>query len=162
MMKAIMMGLCLLLSSSMPVFARDASLVGTWKLQQFTRETLSTGKSENLYGPHPDGYLSYSSDGRMYTLVVMDNRIVPSGTVPTDQEKIKLYGTMVAYAGTYKVQGDKIIHHVDISWNQNWNGTDVVRFFTLKGDVLTITTEPSPSPIDGTMGRSVLVWKKVK
>jgi hypothetical protein len=55
-----------------------------------------------------------------------------------------------------------VTHHIDISWNQAWTGTDQVRFYKLEGDVLTITTAPYKSYFDGKEGRSILVWKKVK
>jgi hypothetical protein len=51
---------------------------------------------------------------------------------------------------------------VDISWNEAWTGTDQVRFYKLDGNILTITTAPNKSPIDGREGRGVLVWEKVK
>jgi Lipocalin-like domain len=60
------------------------------------------------------------------------------------------------------VQPAKVIHHVDISWNEAWTGTDQVRFFKLDGNILTITTAPNKSPVDGRDGRTVLVWEKVK
>ena len=53
-------------------------------------------------------------------------------------------------------------HHVDISWNEGWTGTDQVRFFKLDGNILTITGAPSKSPIDGREGRTILVWEKAK
>jgi GNAT superfamily N-acetyltransferase len=31
--------------------------------------------------------------------------------------------TMVAYAGTIKVEGTRVLHNVDISWNENWTGS---------------------------------------
>ena len=43
--------------------------------------------------------------------------------------RVKLYQTMTACAGTYTLERDRVTHHVDISWNENWTGTDVVRFF---------------------------------
>jgi Lipocalin-like domain len=81
---------------------------------------------------------------------------------PTDEQRVKLHQTVTAYAGTYTVQADKVIHQVDISWNEAWTGTDQVRFIKLDGNVLTITTAPNKSPMDGREGRSVLVWEKVK
>lgn len=69
---------------------------------------------------------------------------------------------MTAYAGTYTLQADKVIHHADISWNEAWTGTDQVRFFKLDGNILTIATAPNKSPTDGSEGRTVLVWEKVK
>ncbi len=37
-----------------------------------------------------------------------------------------------------------------------------IRHFVLEGDTLTITTAPYKSYLDGTMGRSILVWSKVE
>jgi hypothetical protein len=34
----------------------------------------------------------------MNAIIVMDNRAKPSSTVPTDDEKIKLFGMIIAYA----------------------------------------------------------------
>ncbi len=55
-------------------------------------------------------------DGRMYAILAADNRIKPHGVPPTDPERVKLHQTMSAYAGTYTLDGEKVIHHVDISW----------------------------------------------
>ena len=56
----------------------------------------------------------------------------PLDLVPTDEEKVKLQESMFAYAGTYTADGEKVVHHVDISWNQSWTGTDLVRFYKLE------------------------------
>jgi maltose alpha-D-glucosyltransferase / alpha-amylase len=37
----------------------------------------ATGQRSNPFGDHPDGYLSYSPNGRMYSIVVMQNRPNP-------------------------------------------------------------------------------------
>jgi hypothetical protein len=55
-----------------------------------------------------------------------------------------------------------VVHHIDTSWNQAWTGTDQIRHFVLEGDTLTITTAAYKSYLDGTMGRSILVWSKVQ
>jgi hypothetical protein len=143
-------------------FAGENPILGTWKLKSFVREVLPTGERYNQFGEHPDGYLSYSPDGRMYAILTWDNRIKPHDVVPTDEEQAKLYRTMLAYAGTYTVDADKVIHHVDISWNQAFTGTDQIRFYKLDGNTLTITTAPNKSMVDGREGRLILVWEKVK
>jgi hypothetical protein len=140
----------------------DSPLIGTWKLQSYVREVLPGGERVSQFGDHPDGYLTYTADGRMHAILIMDKRAPPREVVPTDAEKSRLFASMVSYAGTFAVEGEKVVHHVDISWNQAWTGTDQVRFFKLDGDRLTITTAPARSPLDGKEGRSVLVWKKVK
>ena len=49
---------------------------------------------------------------------------------------------MVSYSGRYTVEGDKVVHHVDVSSNEALSGTDQVRLFKLEGDRLTITASP--------------------
>ena len=137
-------------------------LVGTWKLKSYVREVAATGERYNERGEHPNGYLSYSADGRMYAIITWENRITPRDVVPTDEERIKLFSTMISYAGTYTFDAEKVVHHVDISWNQNWTGTDQVRFYKLDGNTLTITSALSRNFTDGREGRSILVWEKLK
>lgn len=150
----------LVLSASVAV-AGENPLLGTWKLKSFVREVAATGERYNERGEHPNGYLSYAADGRMYAIITWDNRANPHDVVPTNEERIRLYGTMISYAGTYTMAAEKVIHHVDISWNQIWTGTDQVRFYKLEGNILTITSAPDRSPVDGREGRSILVWEKV-
>jgi hypothetical protein len=81
------------------------------------------------------------------------------GRVVTD-ERVTLYDTMFAYAGTYSIEADKVIHHVDISWNEGWTGTDQIRFFELNGNTLTLTTR-FPDPASFTEAHYAVVWQKV-
>jgi hypothetical protein len=137
-------------------------LFGTWKLKSMVYGAIANGQQSWPYGHHPDGYLSYSPDGRMYAIAVAEDRPKPRDLVPTDDENVKLQGSMFAYAGRYTADGQKVIHHVDISWNQSRTGTDLVRFYKLDGNTLTITTAPAPSAADGEPGQWILVWKKVE
>ena len=118
-------------------------------------------ESPPLLGEHPHGFLGYSSDGRMYAILVNDDRIKPREEAP-NEERVKLHKSMIAYAGTYTIDGGKVTHHVDISWNGARTGTDQVRFYELKGDTLTIRTEPNKSPVDDREGVGILIWETVK
>jgi hypothetical protein len=138
------------------------AVLGTWRLQSYVREVLATGERYNQFGEDPDGYIGYSPDGRMYAIFTRKDRITPADAVPTEEEGVELLGTMVAYAGTFTLEAEKVTHHIDISWNQAWTGTDQVRFYNLDGDMLSITTAPYKSYFDGKEGRSILVWTKVK
>ena len=137
-------------------------ILGTWRLKSSFHEALATGERRHLAGEHPDGYLSYSADGRMYAIITWENRVKPHDLIPTDQERLELYRTMVAYGGTYEVDGDKVVHHVDISWNQSWTGTDQVRFFKLDGNILTIKTALARNAVNGLEGQSVFVWERLR
>ena len=98
------------------VLTDDNPLLGTWRLQSLVYEATATGERSSPFGDHPDGYLSYSADGRMYAIGVVEDRPKPSDLVPTDEEKLKLQDSMFAYAGTYTADDEKAVHHVDISW----------------------------------------------
>jgi hypothetical protein len=71
-------------------FAGDNPLLGTWRLKLFVREVAATGERRNERGEHPNGYLSYAADGRMYAIITWDNRANPHDVVPTNEERIKL------------------------------------------------------------------------
>jgi hypothetical protein len=140
--------------------ASDNSIVGTWKFQSFVREVIATGERQNEFGEKPSGYISYQPDGRMFAMLVGDNRTKPAGAVPTDEEKAKLFGTLIAYSGTYVLDGDKVTHKIDVSWNQSWTGGDQVRFYKVEGNMLTITTAINKNPRDGREGRAIAVFTK--
>jgi len=142
--------------------AGDNLLVGTWKLKSFVRQDVATGDRRPALGEHPDGYLGYGLDGRMYAILVAGGRVVPAGDQPTDEERVQLHRSMIAYAGTYTIAGDRVVHHIDIAWNNARLGSDQVRFFKLVGDRLSLTTERNKSPIDGSEGFGVLEFERLK
>jgi Lipocalin-like domain len=144
-----------------PALCSD-TIVGTWKIESFVREVIATGQRYNEFGDRPSGYISYLPDGWMHVMLVADNRAKLAGAMPTDQEKAELFGTMIAYAGTYRVDGDKVVHDIEVSWNQVWTGSKQVRFFKTEGDTLTITTAVAKSPRDAQEGRTIVVFKRVR
>src|SRR5271165_4150306 len=136
--------------------SRDA-LLGTWKLSSYVVNT-DAGEKSMPYGEHPTGYLSYSADGRMQVIGTASGRTVPQGSTHTDQEQLALYQSMFAYGGTYSVETGKVTHHVDISWNGVWTGTDQVRAFAVNGNTLTISSRLT-NPATGTAAQYVVVWE---
>src|SRR6202161_3045375 len=112
--------------------------LGTWILLSMETEDLETGQKHNLLGVHPSGYLSYGPDCRMSAILVKEGRKAPDTLVPTDAERVDLYSGFIAYAGTYSIEGDKVSHHIDASWNQSWTRTTQVRQFKIDGESLYI------------------------
>jgi hypothetical protein len=135
--------------------------LGTWKLRSFTREDLATGKKFELFGSHPSGYISYGPDCRVFTIVTKEGRKSPVALPPTDAERVDLYSGLIAYAGTYSIDGDKVSHHIDTSWNEAWTGTTQVRKFRIDGTTLHITSREK-NQLDGRDSESVLIWTKVE
>jgi len=142
-----------------PPHTCSGSLLGTWKLQSFITQYPDTHETTEPFGSHPSGYLSYGADCRMFAIVVGEGRKPPVGSVPTDAEKIELFNGMGAYAGTFTIEGDKVTHHVDISWNEAWTGTAQVRQFKIEGDTLQIRAHVIE---DGRPSLSTLVWTKIR
>jgi len=139
------------------------TLYGTWKLVSFTQRFVATGETIDVFGRNPKGFLSYSRDGRMNAILVKDVRPKQADMAQaTTEDKVQLFSSMYAYAGTFTVDGNTVTHHVDISWNENWTGTDQVRNVRLDGDRLYISTDPQSNGIDGRIIVAELVWEKVK
>ena len=132
-----------------------------WKLQSFTTEDLATGQKSDAFGANPSGFLSYGPDCRMQVILTKNGRKAPASSLPTDAERIDLYSGLIAYAGTYSIEGDKVSHHIDASWNQSWTGTTQSRQFKIEGKFLYIKVLPAKSRLTGKDSTSELVWTKI-
>ena len=162
MTRVISVVLFILIFSVGPIAAQEV-LEGTWKLVSSTRTNTTTGATTDSFGPNPLGYITYGKDGRMMVLITRSDRPKPDSTDKmTDEQRSRLFSSMLAYSGTYKFDGETIEHHIDGSWNQVWTGTTQIRNVKKDGDRLIYTTQPGPSPIDGSIGFATLVWEKVK
>ena len=135
-------------------------LHGIWKLVSFVQEVQETGERRFFFGKNPTGYIILLPEGRMMACIEADGRKAPQ----TDEDRANLHKTMFAYTGIYRIEGDKFITKVDVSWNPAWNGTDQIRFFKLEGDRLEIVSAWAPSPtIPGRpMTRGFFAWERVK
>ena len=137
-------------------------IYGTWRLVSYTWTEAATGKKEEPLGAKPSGVLGYSRDGRVYAVIVGETRPKPADLAKvTDQERVDLFKTMVAYAGTFTFDGKVAVHHVDISWNGTRTGTDLIRNLTLEGRRLAITSNIQPNQNDGRPGVVSLIWERI-
>jgi hypothetical protein len=144
-----------------PAAARD-ELAGTDKLVSATRKLLDTGEVKNAFGKNPKGSIMYDKDGRFLVMIISDGRPKPESIDKmTDQQRADLLKTLVAYGGTYTFDGKKVEHHIDLSWNEIWSGTTVIRDVSKENNRLVYTTRPAPFAGDGEMSVVTLVWEKV-
>ena len=143
--------------------AGSEELYGTWRLVGFVSQVVATGEKTDTFGKAPRGFLSYSRDGRMFAFLVKDERSKPIDLAKvTNEERVELFKTMIAYGGTFSVAGNVVTHQVDISWNGNWTGTSQIRNFQLDGRKLYISTNPQPGITDGKPVIGILEWEKVE
>jgi hypothetical protein len=71
---------------------------------------------------------------------------------------------LVAYTGTYRIEGDKWITKVDVAWNPEWVGTEQARSFKLDGERLQVLTpwRVMPNWADKEMTRSIITFERAK
>jgi Lipocalin-like domain len=152
---------CLLVASF--ALAGEDEFAGNYELVSATRKILETGQTENTFGKKPKGLAMYGSDGRFIVLITYDGRPKPESIEKmTDQQRADLHRTMTAYGGTYTFDGSKVVHHLDLSWNEVWAGTTNIRDIQRDGDQVIYTTRPAPFASDGKMSVVTLVWKKLR
>jgi hypothetical protein len=143
--------------------AGNEDLYGTWRLVSYTQEILATGEKIDIFGKAPCGFLHYSRDGRMSAILVKTERPKPTDLAKvTNEERVELFKTVIAYGGTFTFDGKTVTHQVDISWNETWTGSAQVRNVRLEGRKLYISTNPIPRPEDGKLAIGVLTWEKVE
>lgn len=137
---------------------RSRHLVGSWRLISWELEFQADGRREPYLGGHPDGWLTFTADGRATTFIAAKDR--RPGT--SDTEHAALYRSMLAYTGPYRVDGDRLCIDVDGSWNQAWNGTTQERFVAMDGPRLIIVAAWAPHPVapGAPMVRGWLTWER--
>lgn len=166
-LRRIVLGLSLILglAISQSVAAQEPSpIVGTWKILTFTAIYVDTNRETNILGDHPTGFLVYTSGGHVVVWLAGGDRNIPGAPTFTDAEGTELFKTIIAaYAGTYSVEGDKVIHHIESAWIPAWNGTDQARFIERNGNRLKITTPLYPAgTFAGGSAKFVLTFEKVE
>jgi len=89
-----------------------------------------------------------------------DGRKAPN----TDQDRADLFKSMFAYTGMYRLEGEKWITKVDVSWNPAWVGTEQVRFFRFDGErrqVISAWVQSTVRPEKGT-ARAIITFERAK
>lgn len=133
------------------------SLLGVWKLLSFEIENRDTGQRVPRFGDAPRGRLILLSSGQMMGLLTGEGRRPPT----SDLERVAAFQSMIAYSGTFRVEGDEWITTVDVSWNESWTNTEQRRYFQLEGDRLVVTSAWAESPFEpGKTVRGVLTWER--
>jgi hypothetical protein len=138
--------------------AEADSLIGTWKLVSW-KVIVENRPPQNVFGSHPKGFLILTREGRSMVVTTAENR--RGGT--SDAERAALHKSMLAYSGKYRVEGNDFITVVDVSWNEEWNGTEQRRHFRIEGDKLFIESALAPSIVfPGKTDFRRIVWEREK
>ena len=110
-------------------------LIGHWKLVSFI-EHQATGAPRHVLGAGAHGSITYTASGHMTALIGGSERPLFSGAWSdiSDNAKAQNYDKLVAYGGRFTAHEDRVVHHVDVCWIPNWEGTDLERFVTFLPD----------------------------
>ena len=151
--------LCGFVIAVTPALADDGTkVVGTWQLASFWHEFQDGSEPRPMYGKNPTGYIVFTADGRMMSIVEAEGRKAPQ----SDEDRAAAFRSLIAYTGRYRFEGDKFITKVDVSWNPAWVGTEQARSFKLDGDRLQVISPWVMSPNLGKMTRATVTWDRVK
>jgi len=135
-------------------------LVGTWRLLSCELRT-ADGRVSYPFGRDPVGYIMYSEDGYMSVAFMSANRprfAVGDILGGTTEEKVTAAETYISYCGKYEIQGNKVIHHIEVSLFPNWIGVDQERIFEFEGDRLSLSTPPLL--VGGMEQSAYLIWER--
>lgn len=167
-----------------PAAPSQHAIIGTWTLTSYARIDLSTKAATRDYGEHPSGYVKYAPNGTMVLVVTRGSASQsdvgtveePSGESSSTPSEIpqKFFSTdefsappesksvpaVRTYLATYRVDGNRLIYHIDSAWTPAWIGTTQVRYFAIDGNKLTLTSEPRKSIGGDTEIISVATFEK--
>jgi len=130
--------------------------VGTWQLADYAF-LYEDGTLERPWGENVVGFLLYSPEGYMSGNLSPAGR--RQGVERTEAKKARCRRDYIAYAGPYSVEGDAVVHHVEVSLFQNWLGTVQLRHYKLEGDRLILRTPPIFS--GGCVVVVQLTWRRI-
>jgi hypothetical protein len=136
------------------------NLIGIWSLQKYLVEIQSTGQKNYPMGMNPTGYAAFFDTGKVMVTLTGETRM----PAQNDSECASLMKTLVAYAGSYRVEGEEWVTTVEVAWNPEWVGTEQRRFFVISGDNINVTTawRVMPNWQDMGMQRSILTFTRVR
>lgn len=154
----------------MSKYSQNNPLLGIWKLISITAIFPDGSIDTEAFGANPIGYITYTIEGRMMVIFSKGDRPLLSGNsaspltsaihqVPIE-ERAQAFSTFNSYAGSYTLDGDKVIHHVEIASIPNRVGKSLTRTFVLNENQITLKTPPSKS--DDTPKIFELTWQRIE
>ena len=128
--------LILMMVIAFPSLAQQ-SLVGTYKLVSFQREI--DGKPDPSPAEGVRGYITFTSKVYISFQTEGMRKYGPSAA-----DKAALWESMAANAGSYRVEGKKLVRIPDIHSNESSVGKPVTCDWEIKGNRLILTDDPRP------------------
>lgn len=138
----------------------DQRIVGTWRMESWLRIE-DDGTKKPRFGPGAAGLLIYTADGFMAASLQDGGRTSFAGPDPyagTPEECRAAMATGHSYSGRWRVEGDAILHDVELSVFPNWVGSTQIRYFRFDGGRMILRTPPTHRR--GSTGYAELTWRR--
>jgi hypothetical protein len=127
----------------------ERSIVGVWRLVA-TKATDPDGKQVGTpFGPRRMGLVTFTSDGRMMSVLVDGRASLPEGTP-------RQYSS---YCGNFTFDGGTLTTVVDANCDPVRYSAPQVRKVRFDGEHMVLT--PPPSEIDGVKVTRELTWERI-
>ena len=137
---------------------QSSAVQGVWSLVSYVVEVKETGECFAPMGDNPTGYVIFTAEGRLsFTLSAQGRQ-----PATTAEERSDLLSSMIAYTGSYRLEGDRWITRVDVAWNPSWVGTEQTRFYRVEADQLIVSTpwRVMPNWPEKGMTRSIVLFQR--
>ena len=134
-------------------------LVGTWRLVSWENRD-ENGNISHPLGSDAKGYISYTVDGHVFVHIMAGNRkeFSTEGLFDvTPTECVQAYTTHISYCGPYEIDGQTIVHKVEVCSYPNWIGSVQRRHAVFKDGKLTLSAKGIR--VDAGKVDAYLVWE---
>ncbi|WP_025899163.1 lipocalin-like domain-containing protein [Sneathiella glossodoripedis] len=130
-----------------------SDLIGTWELKDW--RVYADGEFHKFpMGEDAKGLLIYTREGMMNGFLMRNDYSQNTPRTPARSE------ICLSYAGTYRLEGENVIHDVSLSTIPEWIGGPLVRSIEWKGDDLLLKTDPQIAA-NGKGYSNALLWGRV-
>ena len=117
-------------------------LIGTWRLERWEVER-ADGSVGRPLGARPQGIAIYGEDGWMSTTMTAGDRPTlsgPNARNAPEPERAAAFSSLLAYSCRWRVEGDAVLHLVEVAHNPAMVGTTQSRRASVEGDAMVFTT----------------------
>lgn len=139
-------------------------VIGVWNLLRFEFKA-EDGRIKYPFGIEARGSFIYTVSNRFSVQLMRIDRphfAISDQLRGTAQETELAYRGSISYFGTYQVDEENkmIVHQVQGSIFPNMEGTQQIRYFELKENILELRTPPFKA--DGERVSGLIVWERIE
>jgi hypothetical protein len=139
-----------------------SDIVGVWKVVSIETKEVQSGKVTRPLGDQLTGTFTFTRGGNFSGMVFRTDRKPPVAPNATEAERVALFNSLVAYNGTYQIEGAKLVMKIESSHIQSWNGTERTLAIEISGRRLTGRSAPLKAASTGLEVVAENVWERLE